>query len=84
MFQRTVDPRKAPDQPREVSVSFEKGTPVAVDSKPLGPAALLTELNAIAGEDHATTVDAGTSNASAHKAVAGLGIAALITSWWNV
>ncbi len=50
MFQRTADPRKAPDKPREVAISFEKGTPVAVDGNTLGPAALLSELNAIAGE----------------------------------
>ena len=49
MFQRTADPRRAPDEPREVAISFEKGTPVAVDEKPLGPAALLSELNTIAG-----------------------------------
>ena len=50
IFQRTTDPRKAPDQPRDVAISFEKGTPVAVDGKAMGPAALLTELNKIAGE----------------------------------
>jgi len=50
MFQRTADPRKAPDQPREVAISFEKGTPVAVDGNALGAAALLSELNTIAGE----------------------------------
>jgi argininosuccinate synthase len=50
MFQRTADPRRAPDQPREVAISFEKGTPVAVDGKTLSAAALVTELNAIAGE----------------------------------
>jgi argininosuccinate synthase len=49
MFQRTADPRRAPDEPREVAIAFEKGTPVAVDGKPLGPAALLAELNTIAG-----------------------------------
>src|SRR5262245_3936044 len=49
MFQRTVDPRRAPDEPREVAISFEKGTPVAVDGKALGPAALLSELNTLAG-----------------------------------
>jgi argininosuccinate synthase len=50
MFQRTVDPRRAPDQPREVAIAFEKGTPISVDGKALGPAALLAELNGIAGE----------------------------------
>jgi argininosuccinate synthase len=49
MFQRTADPRRAPDEPREVSIGFERGTPVAVDGKPLGPAALLAELNTLAG-----------------------------------
>jgi argininosuccinate synthase len=49
MFQRTVDPQRAPDEPREVAIAFEKGTPVAVDGKPLGPAALLAELNTVAG-----------------------------------
>ena len=49
MFQRTVDPRQAPAEPRDVAITFEKGTPVAVDGKPLGPAALLTELNTVAG-----------------------------------
>src|SRR5450432_2493643 len=42
MFQRTADPRKAPDQPRDVAIGFEKGNPVSVDGKTLGPAALLT------------------------------------------
>jgi argininosuccinate synthase len=50
MFQRTADPRKAPDKPREVAIAFEKGTPVAVDGNTLGPAALLAELNGMAGE----------------------------------
>jgi argininosuccinate synthase len=49
MFQRTADPRRAPDEAREVSIGFEKGIPVAVDGKALGPAALLAELNTIAG-----------------------------------
>src|SRR5262245_50818336 len=50
MFQRTVDPRKAPADPRDVAIGFEKGTPVAVDGKPLGPAALLGEMNNISAE----------------------------------
>jgi argininosuccinate synthase len=50
MFQRTADPRRAPETPREVSIGFAEGTPVAVDGAALGPAALLTELNTLAGE----------------------------------
>jgi argininosuccinate synthase len=50
MFQRTADPTKAPDKPREVAIGFEQGVPVSVDGRTLGPAALLSELNTIAGE----------------------------------
>jgi argininosuccinate synthase len=50
MFQRTADPRKAPNAPRDVEIRFDKGNPVAVDGQTLGPAALLSELNKIAGE----------------------------------
>jgi argininosuccinate synthase len=50
MFQRTIDPRQAPDQPRDLEISFEKGNPVAVDGQTFGPAALLGELNKIGGE----------------------------------
>jgi argininosuccinate synthase len=49
MFQRTVDPRRAPDVPRDVEIHFEKGNAVAVDRHSLGPAALLGELNKLAG-----------------------------------
>lgn len=50
MFQRTTDPRKAPNQSRDVEIRFEKGNPVAVDGQSLGPAPLLNELNKIGGE----------------------------------
>ena len=46
----TRDPAKAPDAPRYVEVEYEAGNPVAVDGKRLSPAALLAELNRIAGE----------------------------------
>jgi argininosuccinate synthase len=50
MFQRTTDPRRAPNAPRDVEIRFEKGNAVAVDGQTLGPANLLGELNKIAGE----------------------------------
>lgn len=50
MFQRTADPRRAPETPREVAIGFDQGTPVSVDGAALGPAALLTLLNTVAGE----------------------------------
>jgi argininosuccinate synthase len=57
MFQRTRDPRRAPDQPREVEVDFETGNPVAVDGQRMAPAALLTYLNGLAGEHGVGRVD---------------------------
>jgi argininosuccinate synthase len=49
MFTRTVAPHLAPDAPTYVEIDFERGDAVAVDGKVLGPAALLTKLNEIAG-----------------------------------
>src|SRR6478672_5713082 len=50
MFQRTRAPEKAPDQARTLEIDFEAGNAVALDGKRLSPAALLLELNKIAGE----------------------------------
>ncbi|EGY00235.1 argininosuccinate synthase [Nitrospirillum viridazoti Y2] len=49
MYTRTVAPEKAPDTPTYVEIEFEGGDPVAVDGQKLGPAALLTRLNELAG-----------------------------------
>ena len=43
---------KAPDIPEIISIEFEKGVPVSVNNKPMGPVDLLTELNTI-GAKHA-------------------------------
>ncbi|HLU68340.1 MAG TPA: argininosuccinate synthase [Kofleriaceae bacterium] len=57
MFQLTVDPRRAPDEPRYVEIELEAGSPVAVDGVRLGPVELLTTLNRIAGEHGVGRVD---------------------------
>jgi argininosuccinate synthase len=49
VFSRTVAPEAAPDTPEYVEIAFERGDPVAVDGKPLSPAALLTRLNELGG-----------------------------------
>jgi argininosuccinate synthase len=49
MFKLSVDPQKAPDTPQVVTLAFEKGTPVALDGKALGPVALIETLNRVAG-----------------------------------
>jgi argininosuccinate synthase len=49
MFLLTRAPEKAPDTAAEVVVGFEHGTPISLDGEQLGPAALLDQLNRIAG-----------------------------------
>ena len=57
VYSRTVNPMQAPDKPTVVEVAFERGDPVAVDGKKLGPAALLTRLNELGGANGVGRVD---------------------------
>jgi len=49
MYCLTVSPEAAPDTPLSVTIDFEKGVPVAIDGKAMGPVALLTYLNEVGG-----------------------------------
>jgi len=49
MFKLTVNPEKAPDEPEEIVIAFEKGNPVAINGQILSPAELLNYLNKIGG-----------------------------------
>ena len=44
-----VSPEQAPDKPTYVTISFEKGVPVAVDGEKLAPVDLVLKLNEIGG-----------------------------------
>ncbi len=57
VYSRTVDPQDAPDKPTVVEIEFERGDPVAIDGKRLGPAALLTRLNELGGANGIGRVD---------------------------
>ncbi len=57
MFVLSVSPEAAPDAPEYVEVSFEAGTPVAVNGEALSPAALLTRLNELGGRHGVGRVD---------------------------
>ena len=46
-----VSPEMAPDKPTYVTLSFEKGIPVAVDGKQLDPVAMMEYLNKLGGEN---------------------------------
>jgi argininosuccinate synthase len=45
VYSRTVDPEKAPDQPTYITITFERGDPIAVDGRKMSPATLLAKLN---------------------------------------
>jgi len=49
VYSRTVAPEDAPDAPQILEIGFERGDPVSLDGRRLSPAALLEELNRIAG-----------------------------------
>jgi argininosuccinate synthase len=57
MFELTVSPEKAPNTPEIVALKFEKGIPVAVNGKKLGPVELVQALNRIAGRHGIGRVD---------------------------
>lgn len=46
-----ITPEKAPDAPTYVTITFEKGIPVAVDGKTLGGVALIETLNKLGGDN---------------------------------
>jgi argininosuccinate synthase len=53
----TSTPERAPDTPETVSIGFERGTPVSVNLKRLGPVELLTALNKIGGRHGVGVID---------------------------
>ncbi len=57
MFQLTVAPEKAPDQPTYLELEFERGNPVAIDGERLSPAAMLARLNKLGGANGVGRLD---------------------------
>ncbi|HWA01914.1 MAG TPA: argininosuccinate synthase [Rhizomicrobium sp.] len=45
VYQRTIDPKDAPDRETIVEIGFERGDAVSIDGRALSPASLLTALN---------------------------------------
>jgi len=50
VYQRTVDPEKAPNESEYITIGFEKGDAVSVNGAKLSPASLLTKLNELGGK----------------------------------
>ena len=57
MYQWTVAPEQAPDQPEQVEIAFEAGAPVAVNGELLTPAALIEALHALGAKHGVGRVD---------------------------
>jgi argininosuccinate synthase len=57
LFMLTTSPTEAPDEPEDVTIQFETGTPVAVNGKHLDPVTLVATLNAIGGRHGVGRVD---------------------------
>jgi len=57
MWMITQSPQAAPNRPAQVSIGFEKGTPVNVNGHPLGPIEILEVLNSIGGENAVGRID---------------------------
>jgi argininosuccinate synthase len=57
MFQRTKDPKAAPDTPRVIELDYDKGDAVALDGHRMSAVDLLAKLNQIAGEHGVGRVD---------------------------
>ena len=49
LLKLTVPPQKAPDEAKYVTISFEKGVPVALDGEKMAPRPLVEKLNEIGG-----------------------------------
>jgi argininosuccinate synthase len=50
VYQRTVSPEDAPNEPEFIEIGFEKGDAVSINGKAMSPATVLTELNRLGGK----------------------------------
>ncbi len=50
VYQRTVNPKDAPDKAEIITIGFEKGDAISVNGEKLSPANLLTKLNGLGGK----------------------------------
>jgi argininosuccinate synthase len=57
VFELTVAPEEAPEEPRYVEIGFTEGLPTSLDNEELPPVELIAELNAIAGAHGVGRID---------------------------
>ena len=59
VYQRTVHPEDAPNEPESVEIGFEKGDAVSINGKAVSPAEMLTQLNELGGKHGCGRLDLG-------------------------
>jgi argininosuccinate synthase len=57
IFQWTVNPQDAPDEPTDVVIGFENGVPVSLDGDRMGPLELIRTVHKLAGENGVGRID---------------------------
>ena len=57
IYQRTVDPLDAPDEPEIIVIGFEKGDAVSLNGEAMTPAGLLIKLNELGGKHGVGRID---------------------------
>jgi argininosuccinate synthase len=57
VYQRTISPMSAPDQPTDVTIGFKKGDAVSINGKAMSPAALLAALNKLGHDNGIGRID---------------------------
>ncbi len=50
VYQRTVSPEDAPNEPEFLEIGFERGDAVSINGEPMTPATILTKLNELGGK----------------------------------
>ncbi len=51
MWERTVSPKDAPDEETIITITYEKGDPVAINGEKMSPATIVETLNKLGGEN---------------------------------
>ncbi|MEM7775437.1 MAG: argininosuccinate synthase [Pseudomonadota bacterium] len=57
VYQRTISPEEAPDEPTTITIGFERGDAVSIGGEPLSPANLLTRLNELGHDNGIGRID---------------------------
>jgi argininosuccinate synthase len=57
VYQRTISPMDAPDQPTDIRIGFAKGDAISIDGEKLTPAALLARLNKLGHDNGIGRID---------------------------